>query len=220
MSYQSSDVILEMKDISKTFPGVKALDHAQLTLRRGEVHALIGENGAGKSTLMKILLGIYQPDAGQGQILYKGQPVQFKTPHDALEAGISMIHQEINLIPTVSVAENIWIGRENKFSQGGLIRTKKRNQAAVELLNQLGIQMDAKEIVRNLSVADMQLVELARAVSYHSDIIIMDEPTSSLSDNEIACCIRLSGSCPKTAPPSFSSPTSWRKFSRSATGLR
>ena len=126
MPYQS-EVILEMRNICKTFPGVKALDHARLTLHRGEVHALIGENGAGKSTLMKILLGIYQPDAGEGEILYKGQPVHFKTPHDALQAGISMIHQEINLIPTVSVGENIWIGRENKFTKAGIISTKKRN---------------------------------------------------------------------------------------------
>ena len=184
MPYQS-EVILEMRDICKTFPGVKALNHARLTLHRGEVHALIGENGAGKSTLMKILLGIYQPDAGEGVILYKGQPVHFKTPHDALQAGISMIHQEINLIPTVSVAENIWIGREEKFTKAGIISTKKRNKAAADLLERLGIEIDAKEIVRNLSVANMQLVELARSVSYDSDIIIMDEPTSSLSDNEI-----------------------------------
>ena len=184
MPYQS-EVILEMRNICKTFPGVRALDHARLTLHRGEVHALIGENGAGKSTLMKILLGIYQPDAGEGEILYKGQPVHFKTPHDALQAGISMIHQEINLIPTVSVGENIWIGRENKFTKAGIISTKKRNQAAQDLLDRLGIEIDAKETVRNLSVANMQLVELARSVSYDSDIIIMDEPTSSLSDNEI-----------------------------------
>ena len=184
MPYQS-EVILEMRNICKTFPGVKALDHARLTLHRGEVHALIGENGAGKSTLMKILLGIYQPDAGEGEILYKGQPVHFKTPHDALQAGISMIHQEINLIPTVSVGENIWIGRENKFTKAGIISTKKRNQAAQDLLDRLGIEIDAKETVRNLSVANMQLVELARSVSYESDIILMDEPTSSLSDNEI-----------------------------------
>ena len=184
MPYQS-EVILEMRNICKTFPGVKALDHARLTLHRGEVHALIGENGAGKSTLMKILLGIYQPDAGEGEILYKGQPVHFKTPHDALQAGISMIHQEINLIPTVSVGENIWIGRENKFTKAGIISTKKRNQAAQDLLDRLGIEIDAKETVRNLSVANMQLVELARSVSYESDIISMDEPTSSLSDNEI-----------------------------------
>lgn len=183
MPYQS-EVILEMRDIDKSFPGVKALDHAKLTLHRGEVHALIGENGAGKSTLMKILLGIYQEDAGE--IIFKGKPVNFKSPHDALEAGISMIHQEINLIPTVSVGENIWIGRESKFSKGGIISVKKRNQAAQDLLDRLGIEINAKETVRNLSVANMQLVELARAVSYDSEIIIMDEPTSSLSDNEIS----------------------------------
>ncbi|MCI8465655.1 MAG: sugar ABC transporter ATP-binding protein [Lachnospiraceae bacterium] len=184
-----NEIILEMKEIEKGFPGVKALDHARLCLKKGEVHALIGENGAGKSTLMKILLGIYHQDSGT--VIYKGQEVDFKAPHDALTAGISMIHQEISLIPTVSVAENIWIGREKNYTRAGIINTKKRNQEAQELLDKLGIRIDAKQIVRELSVANMQLVEIARAVSYHSDVIIMDEPTSSLSDAEIEILYRI-----------------------------
>lgn len=184
-----NELILEMRNIEKGFPGVKALERANLSLRKGEVHALIGENGAGKSTLMKILLGIYHQD--KGEIIYKGKPVHFKVPHDALQAGISMIHQEISLIPTVSVAENIWIGRETKFTTAGIISAKKRNQAAQELLDKLGIPVNAKTIVRELSVANMQLVEIARAVSYHADVIIMDEPTSSLSDAEINILYRI-----------------------------
>ena len=177
------EYILEMRDIVKTFPGVKALDNARLRLKKGEVHALIGENGAGKSTLMKILLGIYPQDSGE--VIFKGKPAKFRSPHDALTGGISMIHQEISLIPTVSVAENIWIGREEKFTKLGLIKKKKRHNAAQALLDELGINVSAARFVRDLSVANMQLVEIARAASYNSDIIIMDEPTSSLSDNEI-----------------------------------
>lgn len=183
------EFVLEMRNIVKLFPGVKALDNAQLHLKKGEVHALIGENGAGKSTLMKILLGIYKED--EGEVIYKGNAVHFKTPHDALQAGISMIHQEISLIPTVSVAENIWIGREKKFEKVGLISVKQRNAAAQALLDELGIHINAGKTVRELSVANMQLVEIARAVSYNSDIIIMDEPTSSLSDGEIEILYRI-----------------------------
>ncbi len=183
------EFILEMLDIVKTFPGVKALDHARLQIKKGEVHALIGENGAGKSTLMKILLGIYRTDGGT--VVYKGRQVDFRVPYDALTAGISMIHQEISLIPTVDVAENIWIGRESDFSKGGIINSKKRLEKAQELLDELGIEIDPRKIVRDLSVANMQLVEIARAVSYNSDIIIMDEPTSSLSDSEISILYKI-----------------------------
>ncbi len=183
------DYILDMQDIVKTFPGVKALDHAKLQIKKGEVHALIGENGAGKSTLMKILLGIYRPDGGT--VVYKGSTVDFRVPYEALTAGISMIHQEISLIPTVDVAENIWIGREKDFSKGGIINSKKRIEKAQELLDELGIEIDPRRTVRDLSVASMQLVEIARAASYNSDIIIMDEPTSSLSDSEISILYKI-----------------------------
>jgi inositol transport system ATP-binding protein len=179
----AEEFVLEMKGITKRFPGVRALNGAQLRIKKGEVHALIGENGAGKSTLMKILLGIYRQD--EGEVIYKGKPVNFKNPNDALCAGISMIHQEISLIPTVDVAENIWIGREKKFSTAGLIHAGKRYEQTQELLNRLEIAINPRAMVRTLSVANMQLVELARAVSYNSDIIIMDEPTSSLTETEI-----------------------------------
>jgi ABC-type sugar transport system ATPase subunit len=185
----TDDTILEMKGMMKLFPGVKALDGAGLRVRRGEVHALIGENGAGKSTLMNILLGLFPPEAGE--IVYKGKPVRFKSPHEALKAGISMIHQEIRLIPSMDVAENIWIGREKRFSTMGFIRLTERYRAAEELLERLGLKLPVRAEARTLSLADMQLVELARAVSYHPDLIIMDEPTSSLADTEVAVLFRV-----------------------------
>lgn len=178
-----------MEDITKLFPGVKALDKVQLEIKTGEVHALIGENGAGKSTLMKILLGIYHPDGGT--ITYKGKQVKFETPHDALRGGISMIHQEISLIPTMSIAENIWLGQEKSFLKMGLIDYKARYKATEELLSRLGINLNPKIIVKTLSIAQMQLVEIARAISYNSDIIIMDEPTSALTDVEIQLLYRI-----------------------------
>ena len=177
------NVVLNMQGITKLFPGVRALDRVQLELRRGEVHSLIGENGAGKSTLMKILLGIYTAD--EGTITYKGKEVRFTSPLEALSNGISMIHQEISLIPTMDVAENIWIGRENNFLVNGFINKKARYKATEELLRQLKIQLDPKAIVKNLSIAQMQLVEIVRSASYNADIIIMDEPTSALTDVEI-----------------------------------
>ena len=178
-----NEIILEMKNITKRFPGVVALDNVSLTLRKGEIHALIGENGAGKSTLMKCLLGIYQKDAGE--IIYHGKAVNFKSPTDALNAGISMIHQELNLVQTFSVAENVWLGRTALFRKGGIINKKKMIKATEELFERLNIHMDPRALVATLSVANMQLIELARAVSYNADIIVMDEPTSALADKEV-----------------------------------
>lgn len=178
------NVILEMKDISKSFGGVHALDAVSITIHEGEIHALIGENGAGKSTLMKILLGIHKRDTGE--IIYKGEPVVYNSPNDALKNGISMIHQEISLVAEMSVAENIWLGREELFTAAGVwIRINKRYKKTEELLKKLNIDINPNEIVKNLSVAQMQLVELARAVSYQPSIIIMDEPTSALTDSEV-----------------------------------
>lgn len=179
----NNEIILEMKDIVKVFPGVRALDGAQLTIKKGQVHALIGENGAGKSTLMKVLLGIYQED--EGEVIFHGKPAHFKSPHAALSAGISMIHQEISLIPSTDVSENVWIGREKNFTTMGILSKSKRVAATQALLDELNIQINPKTIVRSLNVANMQLVEIARAVSYDADIIIMDEPTSSLTDSEV-----------------------------------
>lgn len=179
----AAEIVLDMQDITKRFPGVLALDQVSLHLRRGEVHALVGENGAGKSTMMKVLLGMYKPDGGK--IIYKGEEVHFSSPADALNAGISMIHQEISLIPTLSVAENIWLGREDKFGSLGFVSPSARVKAADALLERYGIDLDSRKIVAGLSVAQMQIVELLRAVSYNAEIIIMDEPTSALSGEEI-----------------------------------
>jgi ABC-type sugar transport system ATPase subunit len=178
------DLILQMKGISKTFGGVHALEDVQFELRQGEVHALIGENGAGKSTLMKILLGIYKRDAGE--IIYKGQKVNYTSPIAALRNGISMIHQEISLVPDMDVAENVWLGREDDFmSAGTFLKLKKRYQATESLLETIGISLPVHKKIKDISVAQTQLVELVRAITYDPSIIIMDEPTSALSDNEI-----------------------------------
>lgn len=179
----NKELILSVKDISKKFPGVLALNKVQLDLYKGEVLALIGENGAGKSTLMKILLGEYIPS--EGEMNFKGKPYKPKSPHEALHKGISMIHQEISLVPHMSVSENIWIGRESMFTKMGIISSKKRDEETKRLLSRLNIQADPDALVSSLSVANMQLVEVARAVSYNSDIIIMDEPTSALTNVEI-----------------------------------
>ena len=176
------EYILEMKNITKTFPGVIALKNANLQIRAGEVHALVGENGAGKSTLMKILLGIHQPTSGE--IMFKGKKVNFSSPLNALECGISMIHQEINLVPTVSISENIWLGRETLFTKFGFIQKEKRDQMTQKLFQQIGLALDIHEEVEQLSVAQKQMVEIARAVSYSADLIIMDEPTSALTESE------------------------------------
>ncbi len=177
------DLILKMEKITKVFGGVTALNKVDFELRRGEIHALIGENGAGKSTLMKVLLGIHQADGGK--ILYDGKEVNFRSPAEALKNKISMIHQEISLVPDLDVAENIWMGREDQFINGVFISNAKRYEVTQQLLDQLGIPVNPRSVVRSLSVAEMQLVEVARAVSIDPKIIIMDEPTSALTDVEV-----------------------------------
>lgn len=184
-----SEMILNMKGIVKVFGGVHALSGVEFDLKEGEIHALIGENGAGKSTLMKILLGLYQADAGE--IILKGKKVKFKSPAEALKSGISMIHQEISLVPEMDVSENIWLGREKKFRKNGLISKKQMTMETNKLLEKLDIQIDSSKRINELSVANMQLIELARAVSYESDIIIMDEPTSALTNKEIEILYRI-----------------------------
>lgn len=173
---------LEAEGISKFFPGVKALDNVSLRVRPGTVHALMGENGAGKSTLMKCLIGMYRPD--KGTIRIKGEPVQFQDTMDALRSGVSMIHQELNLVPYMTVAENIWLGREPmKF---GFVDHARLNQMTQTLLNRLNIRLKAESMVGDLSIASQQMVEIAKAVSWDSDIVIMDEPTSALTETEVA----------------------------------
>lgn len=178
------ETVLEVRQLSKSFLGVKALDKVDLEVKRGEVHSVIGENGAGKSTLMNVILGDLQKD--EGTIILKGKEVHFKSPAEAIASGISMIHQEISLIPTLTVTENIWLHREDRFMKGFLISAKARTEETRKLLkDRLKIDINPDDLVGNLTVAQCQLVELARAVSCDSDIIIMDEPTSSLSDKEV-----------------------------------
>ncbi len=181
--------MLEMKGITKVFSGVKALNQVNFEVRAGEVHALCGENGAGKTTLMKILAGLYVPDAGS--IMLNGSELHLKNPYMALNSGIAMIHQEMNLVQNMDVAENLWMGREKIFSKGGIISLAARYQATEKLFKELGIDLNPRKKIKELSIAAMQLVELARAVSYHSDIIIMDEPTSALTESEIQILYRI-----------------------------
>ena len=180
---QEQQPFLKVVDICKSFSGVEVLKNVNLELEKGKIHALIGENGAGKSTLMKILLGIYHAESGT--VYMNGKPCHFKSPQDALENGIAMIHQEISLVPNFDVAENVFLGREKDFSSAGLIDKKERYQKTQELIDKYNLELDPHAVVRDLKVAQMQLVELVRAVSYDADLIIMDEPTSALSNLEI-----------------------------------
>ncbi len=176
-----SEWILEASAISKSFPGVRALDSVDFALRGGEVHALVGENGAGKSTLIKILCGVYQPDAGD--IHVDGQSVTIASAQDAQRLGIAPVHQEIHLVPLLSVAENIFLGRQPLRSRGWIDRAGMERQAA-EILESLGIRVDVRALVSDLSVAQRQMVSIARALSSQARVIILDEPTASLSERE------------------------------------
>ncbi|MFC3282719.1 sugar ABC transporter ATP-binding protein [Litchfieldella rifensis] len=188
LSTATSEYLLEVVDARKTFPGVVALDNVQLKIRPGTVHALMGENGAGKSTLMKIIAGIYIPDLGEVRL--HGEPLQLNGPLDALEAGIAMIHQELNLMPYMTIAENIWIRRE-PLTAFGLVDHNALYDKTQALFDRLGIELDPDMEVRHLTVAGRQMVEIAKAVSYESDVLIMDEPTSALTDREVAHLFRI-----------------------------
>lgn len=173
---------LEMRGITKTFPGVRALDNVFFSCQQGEVHALVGENGAGKSTLMKILSGVYLPDAGE--IIYKGRVTRVESPGQAQSLGISTIYQEPNLLPHLTVAENIFLGREFT-GRLGLVRARELQRRAQELLERLGATVNVSSPVFRLSVAQQQLVEVAKALSLNADLIIMDEPTAALGEREV-----------------------------------
>lgn len=179
----NAEYLLNVEGIRKEFPGVVALDDVSFRLKRGTVHALMGENGAGKSTLMKILAGIYTPD--RGEVRLKGVDIRLKSPLDALENGIAMIHQELNLMPFMTVAENIWIRREPK-NRFGFVDHGEMRRITARLFDRLKIKIDPEVEVRHLSVANRQMVEIAKAVSYESDVLIMDEPTSALTEREVA----------------------------------
>jgi len=177
-----SEFLLEMTGVSKSFPGVRALDDVSLALRPGKIHALMGENGAGKSTLMKCMFGIYDMD--EGEILIEGESVRIRNPHDAINHGLAMVHQELQPILDRSIAENIFVGRYPKLIPG-VIDHKKMNRDTDTLLQGLGLDLKATAIMRTLSVSHMQLVEIAKAVSFGARVIILDEPTSSLTEHEV-----------------------------------
>jgi ABC-type sugar transport system ATPase subunit len=179
----AAEPILEMRGICKSFPGVRALDHVDLTVQRGEVHAIVGENGAGKSTLMKILAGAYTKD--EGEILFNGSPVEIHNPLEAQALGIAIIYQEFNLAPHLSAAANIFIGRESRTRFLGLIKRRKIREDARRLFEQLGADIDPAEEVGRLSVCCQQITEIARALSMASSALIMDEPTSALPEAEV-----------------------------------
>ena len=177
------DVLVLMEGIDKSFPGVQALSQARFELRAGEVHALVGENGAGKSTLMKVLTGIYKKDAGR--IVYKGREIEISSPRAAQQLGISIIHQELNLMPHLTVAQNIFIGREPHGWLPFVLDDKRINQQAEALFDSLHLKLDARTKVMDLSVAKQQMVEIAKALSFNSQVLIMDEPTAALTETEI-----------------------------------
>ena len=175
------DVILTMQGIDKSFPGVHALDHVNLEVRKGEVHALMGENGAGKSTLMKVLTGIYSKD--EGTITYEGKEVEFTNPREAQDAGIVIVHQELNMMGHLTVAQNIFIGREPM--KGGLIDDAKMNEEARRLFGMLNIDIDPTEKMSRLTVGKQQMCEIAKAISHEAKVIVFDEPSAALTEAEI-----------------------------------
>lgn len=177
------EVLVLMKGIEKSFPGVHALNQCQFELRSGEVHALVGENGAGKSTLMKILTGVYSKDSGQ--IEYKGKQVEIPNPKVAQELGISIIHQELNLMPHLTIAQNIFIGREPRKGVKFLLDEKKINEDTKKLFETIHLNLDPRTKVADLTVAKQQMVEIAKALSFNSEVLIMDEPTAALTESEI-----------------------------------
>ncbi|HPX39355.1 MAG TPA: sugar ABC transporter ATP-binding protein, partial [Candidatus Hydrogenedentes bacterium] len=178
-----SEYVLEMRDIVKRYPGVLAVDHGQLTLRPGEVHCLVGENGAGKSTLMKVLAGAIPMDSGE--IRLSGEPVSVTSPHHAQQLGISMIYQEFNLSPFLSVAENIFLGREPRLGKTPFINWSTMYRDAREILGRVRTDLDVRKPVNECSVAQQQIVEIAKALSFSSKVIVMDEPSATLTDHEL-----------------------------------
>ncbi len=183
------DVLVLMEGIEKSFPGVHALSSCRFELRTGEVHALVGENGAGKSTLMKVLAGVYHKDAGS--IFYKGREVVIPNPRAAQLLGISMVHQELNLMNHLTVAQNIFIGREPRQRLPFLLDENKINSQAQELFDTLHMKLDPRTRVADLTVAKQQMVEIAKALSFNSEVLIMDEPTAALTETEIEDLFRI-----------------------------
>ena len=177
------DTLLVMKDIDKSFPGVHALDHCHFELRAGEVHALVGENGAGKSTLMKVLTGVHKKDSGS--VVYKGQELNLSGTKEAQELGICIVHQELNLMPHLTVAQNMFIGRETLKAGKLFVDDNEANKKAQALFDQLHLKLNPNTKVGSLTVAMQQMVEIAKALSFDSQILVMDEPTTALTEAEI-----------------------------------
>ena len=186
-----AEYLLELKGVCKSFPGVKALDNVQLSLRPGTVHALMGENGAGKSTLMKCLFGIYKMDAGE--VYMNGEKITIKDPDEAMKYGIAMVHQELQPVPARSVAENMFLGRfpTKKYGPLQVIDHKKMYEETAHWLKEVKMDFDPKAMLGDLSMGQMQSVEIAKAVSHQAKVVIFDEPTSSLSDNEVEALFRI-----------------------------
>ena len=174
--------ILEMRGITKTFPGVKALDNVNLAVQPGEIHAICGENGAGKSTLMKVLSGVYPHGSYTGDIVYQGKPVQFRDIRESEHLGIIIIHQELALVPLLSIAENIFLG--NETSRFGVIDWDRAFARTRELLAIVGLDENPETLITNLGVGKQQLVEIAKALSKEVKLLILDEPTSSLNESD------------------------------------
>lgn len=181
MSSDQGQYLLEMTNVSKSFPGVKALDNVNLKIRPHSVHALMGENGAGKSTLLKCLFGIYSKDTGS--IVFQGKEIDFKSSKEALENGVSMVHQELNLVLQRTVMDNMWLGRYPR--KGFFVDQEKMYRDTKAIFEELDIDIDPRDKVVNLSVSQMQMIEIAKAFSYDAKIVIMDEPTSSLTEKEV-----------------------------------
>ena len=189
MQSNAGHTLLEMRDITKSFPGVRALDGVTFDLRSGEIHALVGENGAGKSTLMKVLGGVYpHPDYG-GEIFIRGEPVRFRSVRDADAAGIAIVYQELSLVKDMTVAENIFLGREPR--RFGVVRWDELHKNSERLLGELHLQIDPRTPVRNLGLGQQQLVEIARALSHDASILVLDEPTAALADAEVETLARI-----------------------------
>jgi inositol transport system ATP-binding protein len=180
---QIQDYILQVQNLSKSFAGVKALDNVELKVKRGEVHALMGENGAGKSTFMKILIGMHTPDSGE--IFFEAQSTTHKNVHAVLKKGIAMIHQELLLVPEMTVAQNLFLGKETTGWFSWWVDDKRIHEQAAALLGKVGLNIDPQKKLKHLRVAEMQMVEIAKAIANEAKIIIMDEPTSAISDKEV-----------------------------------
>jgi ribose transport system ATP-binding protein len=207
--------VIEMKGASKAISGNKVLENVAFELVPGEIHTLMGENGAGKSTLVKILTGIYERDAGK--VFVKGQEVHFKNPKEAEQAGIAVIHQELNIIPYLTVYDNMFLGKELTVGRLGITNDKEMKKKTKEFLNRLGIHIDPITEAGNLSVGQQQMIEIARAVAANIEVLIMDEPTAALTDREIEALFKVISTLKAEGAGLFISRTEWKKSFKSVT---